>query len=251
MTARAARSALLDELVRVAGYDRKHAITLMNQTPSKRLRAGKKRSGRPRAYRHCLSVIETAWETLDSCCAERLHPQLVPLATKLARHNEVQVTREAREELARISRATLARRLAELPRGKPRLARSGPHPSRMLTTDVPIDRYRWNEDRPGALAVDLVEHNGSSRSGHDACTLSVVSTAIDTYVEADNDNPKPFMWTATAEEILTKHPRTRSPTSSQLIERHDTSAASGPATTERCRPGSGARRTPCGSRTRD
>ncbi len=171
---RKARSALLDELVGVAGFDRKYAITLMNQPPAKKAAARKKRSGRPRAYQHCLSVIEVAWEALDYCCAERLHPQLLPLATALARHAEVEVTREAREELERISRATLARRLAELPRAKPRLIRAGPHPSRILKSQVQVDRYRWNEDRPGALEVDLVEHNGGSTGGHYACTLSVV-----------------------------------------------------------------------------
>lgn len=171
---RMAKGALLDELVRVVGYDRKHAITLMNQTPGKRPGTGRKRPGRPRAYRHCLSVIEAAWQALDYCCAERLHPQLMPLAATLARHGEVELTREAREELTRISRATLARRLAELPRGKPRLPRAGPHASKLLASHVPIDRYRWNEDRPGALEVDLVEHNGSSTGGHYACTLSIV-----------------------------------------------------------------------------
>jgi transposase InsO family protein len=171
---RKAKSALLDELVDVAGFDRKYAITLMNKRPPRRPAAGKKRSGRPRAYRHCLHVVEVAWEALDYCCAERLHPQLVPIAEALARHDEIDLTREAREELARISRATLARRLMEMPRGKPRLARSGPHPSRVVQSQVQVDRYRWNEGRPGALEVDLVEHNGRSTGGHYACTLSVV-----------------------------------------------------------------------------
>ncbi|MHB9146005.1 MAG: hypothetical protein ACYC5Y_11790 [Symbiobacteriia bacterium] len=39
---------------------------------------------------------------------------------------------------------------------------------------VPIDRYSWNETRPGALEIDLVEHNGGSSSGHFAYTLDVV-----------------------------------------------------------------------------
>jgi transposase InsO family protein len=171
---RRAKSALLDELVDVAGFDRKYAITLMNQAPTRKPAAGKRRSGRPRAYQRCLSVIELAWEVLDFCCAERLHPQLLPLATALARHGEVELTREVREELERISRATLARRLAELPRPKPRLLRSAPHPNRILASQVQVDRYRWNEDRPGALEVDLVEHNGGSTGGHYACTLSIV-----------------------------------------------------------------------------
>ncbi|WP_459874571.1 DDE-type integrase/transposase/recombinase, partial [Calditerricola satsumensis] len=31
----------------------------------------------------------------------------------------------------------------------------------------------WNESRPGALEIDLVEHNGGDSSGQFACTLSV------------------------------------------------------------------------------
>ncbi|NBC95675.1 MAG: transposase, partial [Deinococcus-Thermus bacterium] len=90
---RKAKSALLDELVDVAGFDRKYAITLMNKRSPRRPVAGKKRSGRPRAYRHCLHVVEVAWEALDYCCAERLHPQLVPIAEALARHDEIDLTR--------------------------------------------------------------------------------------------------------------------------------------------------------------
>jgi hypothetical protein len=34
-------------------------------------------------------------------------------------------------------------------------------------------------------------------------------TAIEAYLKANNDNPKPFIWTATAEQILTKIARGR------------------------------------------
>jgi transposase InsO family protein len=168
---RKVKGELLDELERVAGYTRKHAITVMNGS-SWRLRGGK-RSGRPRAYRHCLPAVEAAWEALDYCCAERLHPHLVSVAEALARHGELRLTREAREELACISRATLARRLEEMPRGKPRLWLARRHPSRPLSSEVPVDRYPWNETRPGALEIDLVDHSGGL-GGHHAYTLSVV-----------------------------------------------------------------------------
>ena len=171
---RAEKGALLDEVVEVVGFDRKHAITVMNQRASKRSAPAGKRSGRPRAYRHCLAAVEAVWEALDYCCAERLHPRLVPLAEALARHGELPLTREAREELARISRATLARRLKDMPRAKPRLLRSAPHPARLLRSQVPVDRYRWNETHAGALEVDLVDHSGGVGGGHHAYTVSVV-----------------------------------------------------------------------------
>ena len=34
-------------------------------------------------------------------------------------------------------------------------------------------------------------------------------TAIETYLQANNDNPEPFIWTATAEQILEKVRRGR------------------------------------------
>src|SRR5690606_4756292 len=125
----------------------------------------------PRTYRHCLPAIEVAWEALDYCCAQRLHPQLLPLTESLARHGEIQLTLEAKSELSSISRATLARRLAEMPIRKPKQIPSGPHPNRTARSLVPIDKYAWNEERPGALEIDLVEHS-DGRKGHHAYTLS-------------------------------------------------------------------------------
>lgn len=167
------RSELLDEMVAVAGYTRKHAITLLNQSEPLLARVARKRSGRPREYWHCLPAIELAWEALDYCCAQRLHPQLVPLTECLARHGELRLTLEARSELRRISRATLARRLAEMPIRKPKRVPAGAHPNRAAKSLVPIERFAWDEERPGALEVDLVEHS-DGRRGHHAYTLSVV-----------------------------------------------------------------------------
>jgi transposase InsO family protein len=128
----------------------------------------------PPQYLACLSVIERAWEALDYCCAERLQPQLRRIAEDLVRHGELQAPAEVLEELGRISRATVARRIAQLPRPKPRRLPVAPHPQQLLRAAVPIGRFAWDETRPGALEVDLVEHNGGSSSGHYAATLSVV-----------------------------------------------------------------------------
>jgi len=34
-----------------------------------------------------------------------------------------------------------------------------------LRVEVPVRSYAWDEERPGALQVDLVEHNGGSSLG--------------------------------------------------------------------------------------
>jgi hypothetical protein len=39
--------------------------------------------------------------------------------------------------------------------------------------------------------------------------VTYLITAIEDYLKANNDNPKPFVWTATAEQILAKVTRGR------------------------------------------
>jgi hypothetical protein len=170
---RDAKGALLDELERVLGWHRKHAIRAMASAPAKAPRV-RLRPAPPPQYLACLSAIEHVWEALDYCCAERLQPQLRRIAEDLVRHGELQAPAEVLEELGRISRATVARRIAQLPRPKPRRLPVAPHPQRLLKMAVPIGRFAWDEARPGALEIDLVEHNGGSSSGHYAATLSVV-----------------------------------------------------------------------------
>lgn len=166
------RSIILNELVQVAGYHRKYAIRLMNQAAVSR--PAKPKKPRPKRYLECLPVVALVWEALDYCCAERLHPQLLRVAEQLHRHGALHLTDEIREQLASISRATLARRLSSMPRPTPRKIVKASRPGRLLQTQIPIERYAWDESRPGALEVDLVEHNGGSTTGHYAYTLSVV-----------------------------------------------------------------------------
>ncbi len=40
-------------------------------------------------------------------------------------------------------------------------------------------------------------------------SVNELITAIEDYLQADNDNPRPFIWTATAEQILVKVARGR------------------------------------------
>jgi hypothetical protein len=40
-------------------------------------------------------------------------------------------------------------------------------------------------------------------------SVNELTTAIEDYLKATNDNPKPFVWTATAEQILAKVARGR------------------------------------------
>jgi len=170
-TSRKARSAIIDEVTATLGYHRKYAIQVLNQRPQPP-RPPIRRRRKPK-YLECLHVIQLVWQALDYPCAERLHPVLPETARLLEAHGVLTLTPQVEAQLAAISRSTLARYIAKWPSPKiTRLVRR-PRPSQGILSEVPIARYLWNENRPGALELDLVEHNGGSTRGHYAYTLNV------------------------------------------------------------------------------
>jgi len=157
--------------VNVLDCHRKHAIRVLAKPPARTPAKSKRR--RPLAYQEALPVIQRVWEALDYPCAERLHPVLLDTAQTLARHGHLRLNDSVIAQLQQISRATLARRLSSLrsPKAKPTVSKRKPLAE--LRAQVPMIAYDWNESRPGALEVDLVEHNGGSSLGHFAYTLTV------------------------------------------------------------------------------
>jgi len=165
------RSRLLDEIVQTAGYNRKYAIRLLK--PSAELENRMPRAKGPKRYTDCMPAIALAWEALDYCCAERLHPNLPRIADDLARFGALYLDDHIREQLRSISRATLARRLASMSQDRPRLLGRRTRSSPGSALNIPAERYSSSETRPGALEIDLLEHNGGNCSGFYAYTLSV------------------------------------------------------------------------------
>ena len=120
-----------------------------------------------------MPVVQRVWEALDYPCAERLHPVLLETAQILAQHGHLRLTDTIVSQLREISRPTLARRLSAFRSPKARPTVSKRKPLAELRSQVPMIAYDWDETRPGALEIDLVEHNGGSSLGHYAYTLTV------------------------------------------------------------------------------
>lgn len=169
---RSEKTALIDEVVQTLHYHRKHATRVLRHPPG--LRRNPVSRQRQLMYLESGPAIQLVWEALDFCCAERLHPVLLSTAEHLARHGSLVLSDVVRDQLSQISRSTLARRLARMPSPKCRSLVSKRYPGATLRSQVPLGRYDWDEDRPGALEIDLVEHNGGSSLGHFAYTLTVV-----------------------------------------------------------------------------
>jgi transposase InsO family protein len=166
------KSAILDEAVNLLECHRKHAIRTLTSPPSPS--PVKNTRKRPIAYQEALPSIQRAWEALDYPCAERLHPVLLETAQILAQHGHLSLSDTIVDQLQSISRPTLARRLTSMRSPKARPAVSKRKPLAALRASVPMITYDWDESKPGALEIDLVEHNGGSSLGHFAYTLTVV-----------------------------------------------------------------------------
>lgn len=170
------KSLLLDEMQTVTGLHRKTLIRLMNSHIDTKRKP--RRSERGPTYgpevRYALSVIA---QTLDYPSAERLQPQLVPMAQLLAEHDELELTPPLLDKLSRISISTVRRFLASIPRDKPRPPAKSPRTKSPLLKAIPIRRIPWDEREPGHFEVDLVHHCGPSASGEYVCTIQMVDIA--------------------------------------------------------------------------
>ena len=170
------RTQLLDHMEQITGLNRKTLIRHMHGKIERQRRARQRGKTYGPKVDDALRVIA---ESLDHICAERLTPQLVPMAKHLAAHGELQVSAELLHKLECISVSTVRRRLSKfaylqqwrLPR------RQGPKQSNPLTRDVPMKRIPWDEPEPGHFEVDLVHHGGSSSQGQYVHTIQMIDVA--------------------------------------------------------------------------
>lgn len=157
------KSRLIEELVAVCGYSRKHAISLLKGRGAPRLF---KRSG-PRAIyppEQMRFVLKRIWFGSDQLCGKRLKaalPEWLP-------HYEKEygpLGLPLKEKLEKISPATIDRLLAAV-RAKARpKGRGGTKPGRWLKNQIPLQTNQWDERRPGFMEADTVAHCGDSLEG--------------------------------------------------------------------------------------
>ncbi len=156
------RSRLIDELCSVGGYERKYAIKVLSGSrPGPR---GARRGGsRPRYGPGEARAAAEIWKLGDYPCGKRLVAML-PLwwPAYAARHPELDPGLGRRLQAA--SAATLDRLLRPY-RAKCVRRRGGTKPGRLLRTQIPVRCESWEEDRPGFLEADTVDHGGDSTAG--------------------------------------------------------------------------------------
>jgi hypothetical protein len=166
------RSELLTEMQQVTGLHRKSLTRLMHASSLER-----KTRKSPRGRHYGLEVervIVRVWESRDYICAERLTPGLLPMAQHLAHFEPLGLTSQLEEQLARISRATVARILRKYRSRVRRLPQKRAERANSATKGVPMGRIPWDIAEPGHFEVDLVYHSGETTAGLYGHTIQLI-----------------------------------------------------------------------------
>jgi hypothetical protein len=170
------RVKILDELVAVAGYHRKHAVRAVGAKASKG--AAERRQPQPRYDTTIREAVIALWEASDRVCGKRLKPLIPVLLPALERHGAVALTPDQRALVLAISPATIDRLLSEVRARSSGCSRRRAGFTSAVRRSVPIRTFAdWQDPPPGYLEGDLVAHCGESAEGSFVQTLVLTDIA--------------------------------------------------------------------------
>ena len=164
---------ILDEFTSATGYHRKHAIRVLKNKVQVQNHFTGKTKAYQRMYRgDVVQALEQIWEIYGHICSKRLQPFLPEAIRVLERCQEINLSKDTKELLLKISSASIDRCLRSI-RIKTPHGLSTTKPGSLLKTLIPIRIFtEWDEQRPGFLEIDLVAHCGSTTEGQFLCTLT-------------------------------------------------------------------------------
>lgn len=174
---RAEKSTILTEFTAATGLHRKYALTLLNAGKAK-APAGK-RARVPRRYgAETEAALITVWEAANRICSKRLVPFLPTLCEALMRHGRLPFSEAVRDNLLRMSPATVDRLLASARGGATARPHTAPRKVPSLRQRIPVRTFtEWTGAKAGDCEADLVAHCGTSMAGSFLYSLTVTDVA--------------------------------------------------------------------------
>ena len=164
---------MLDEFSFATGYHRKYAIrVLKNQVQVQNHLKGKAKTYKTIYCGEVVQALEQIWEIYGQICSKRLQPFLPEAIRVLERCQEIELSKDTKGLLLKISSASIDRCLRPI-RIKTPHGLSTTKPGSLLKSLIPVRTFtEWDEQRPGFLEIDLVTHCGNTTEGQFLCTLT-------------------------------------------------------------------------------
>jgi len=156
------KTRLIEEVVALCGYERKHVIKLLRARASPRLLT--RRGPVPRYGPEVVVVLERLWQASDELCGKRLQAALASWLPHYEREYGA-LNDLLRQALETVSAASIDRLLEPARARREGKARGGTKPGRWLKNQIPIKTDQWDEKRPGFMEADTVAHCGDSLEG--------------------------------------------------------------------------------------
>ena len=170
---KAEKQKILDEFTAATGYHRKYAIrTLKNKMQVQNHLKGKTKTYQSIYAGEVAKALEKIWEIYGHICSKRLQPFLPEAIKVLERCNEIELSKNTKELLLKISSASIDRCLRPVRIQSPH-GLSTTKPGSLLKNLIPIRTFtEWDEERPGFMEIDLVAHCGNTTEGQYLNTLT-------------------------------------------------------------------------------
>lgn len=161
------KSQILDELCKITGYSRKHAIRILAEGHM----TGKKNSGRTIAYsKDARFHLKKIWHIMGRICSKKM---VAALPVWLEFYQRPNFTADIKQEILSMSSSTIDRYLKEYKKQFARRRRTGTRRSKKYQSVIPVKSFEHFADRPGYIQADTVAHCGDSLSGKFIWTMTV------------------------------------------------------------------------------
>ena len=160
---------ILDEFCEVCGYNRKHAIRLLNG----RLTRVVKKRGRKSKYSsdEFKQALRRIWEDSGKPCSKTLK-SMIPVWLPFYGVNYENLSKDTHDKLLEVSPSTMDRVLRGT-RKKYGRGRGWTKPGSLMRADIPIRTHFFDETKPGFVEADTVAHCGGSMAGSFIWSLTV------------------------------------------------------------------------------
>jgi hypothetical protein len=176
LAGRAEKGRILDELCKVTGWHRKHAVRALGGQST--IVLDRPRQRKPTYGSIIKDAVVALWEASDRLCGKRLKVMIPTLLPALERHGRLELSQADRVLVLEVSATTIDRQLVDT-----KIAAAGGKRRRVgfysaIRREVPIRTFNdWNDPAPGFCEVDMVAHGGRSVAGAFIQTLTMVDVA--------------------------------------------------------------------------